>query len=105
MYTLNFLESEWEMIFYISCCICIMGKFGMIVEPVIFSAKSESLVPFHPFLLPFRKPVELCSWLHKELHFHLLEFAHPEDKLACNDLISECFTDLGYPEWQFHSSG
>ena len=41
----------------------------------------------------------------KELHLHLFEFAHAENKLAGHDLVAESFAGLCNAEWDFHPAG
>lgn len=55
-------------------------------------------------LLPVFKPLHLCSRLAEELHFHLLELTHTEDKLACNNLIAESLSYLADTKWQLHTT-
>jgi hypothetical protein len=49
-----------------------------------------------PFHLLYQ--LHLGAGAHKELHFHLFELPHAEDKLTGHDLVSERLADLGYAE-------
>src|SRR5258708_2660804 len=62
-------------------------------------------MPFHPGLLPVFIPLFFRAGPDKELHFHLLEFPHPEDELPGYDLIAEGLADLGNPERDLHTAG
>src|SRR5450759_5027153 len=105
MYSFNLFKHEWEFIFDVSCSICIMSKFNMIVKTVILTSKTKRLVPFHPYLFPFFKPIQFTPRLYKELHFHLFKFSHPEDELSGNYFIAKRFSYLSNPKRNFHPSG
>ena len=105
MYPFHFLESEGEPVFYIRGCICIMRKLDMVVKTVISRTESKCLVPKHSGFLPFGKPLQFGAGLNEKLHFHLLEFPHPENELSGNYLIAECLSYLGNSERYFHPSG
>ena len=82
-----------------------MGEFVVVVVAVFFIAEAESLVPFEAPFLPLAEPCELLARAHEELHFHLLEFAHAEDELACHDFVAECLAYLRYAEGNAHAAG
>ena len=46
----------------------------------------------------------LGAGLDEELHFHLLELAHPEDELPRNNLVAEGLADLSDAERQLHTA-
>ena len=50
------------------------------------------------------EPFHLCAWLAEELHLHLLKLTHTEDELTCNDLVTECLTDLSDTERDAHTA-
>ncbi|MCY1538223.1 hypothetical protein D9M68_737520 [compost metagenome] len=62
-------------------------------------------MPFKPGLFPVFKPFFVFTRTNKKLHFHLLKFTHPHDKLAGNYFIPEGLTDLGNTERNFHPAG
>ena len=68
-------------------------------------AEAQCLVPFQADFFPFLKPVEFGSGFYEELHFHLFELTHTEDKLTRYDFITECLTDLSDTERYFHTAG
>ena len=105
MDTFHFFESEWETELDVRGCIRVMRQLLVIVEPVFFRSESQRLMPTHTGFLPFLEPVEFTAGAYEKLHFHLLEFTHPEDELACHDLVAESFTDLGDTERNLHTSG
>jgi hypothetical protein len=51
-------------------------------------------MPFQSLLFPVFVPFFLCAGADKELHFHLLKLAHPENKLPGDNFITESFTNL-----------
>ena len=61
-------------------------------------------MPFQTSRLPFLKPLDLLTRTNEELHLHLLELAHTEDKLTSHDLITERLTDLGDTERDLHTA-
>ena len=103
--SLQFFEAEREVKLDICCRIGIVSKFFVIVIAVVLLWYAQSQMPLHSCLLPILKPFEFFSRTDKKLHLHLLKFSHSEDKLTCNNLISECLSDLSNTKWDFHSSG
>ena len=103
--TLYLLEAEWHVELDICSSISIVSKLVVVVEAVVLSTETEVLMPLHTYFLPLSEPVKLCTWLDEELHLHLLELTHTEDELTCNDLITECLTDLGDTEMNLHTAG
>ena len=101
----HFLEAERHLEFNIRSGIGIMSQLIVVVETVFLVAKSEGFVPFQAELFPEFKPLHFLTRANKELHFHLFEFAHAENKLTGYYLISKCFSDLGNTEWNFHAAG
>src|SRR5574344_749628 len=77
----------------------------MIMETVVFCTKSKSLMPFHTCFPPLFKPIHFRTGLYEELHFHLFEFAHTENELTGNDLITESLTYLSNTERYLHTTG
>ena len=67
-------------------------------------AEAQGLVPLQADFLPLLEPLQLGAGLYEELHFHLLEFAHAEDELACHDFVTEGLTDLCNTEGNFHAA-
>lgn len=51
-------------------------------------------MPLHAELFPVIEPFHFFARSDEKLHFHLLEFAHAEDKLAGNNFVAKCFPDL-----------
>src|ERR1035437_1196748 len=104
MNSLHFLKPKWKAVFNINCSIGIMRQFIVFVEPVVLTAKTQSLMPVHAGSSPFLKPFRIRTRTNKELHFHLFKFTHTENKLTGNNLVTESFTDLGNPEWNLHTA-
>ena len=100
----HLLEAERHAEFHIACGVGVMGQFLMVVEAVVFCAEAQSLVPCHTGILPGFKPFQFGAGLHEELHFHLLELAHTEDKLAGNDFVAESLAYLCNAEGDFHTA-
>ena len=96
--TLHLLEAERHVELDVGSCIGVVSQLVMVVETVVLSTEAQILMPLHTCLLPFGKPIQFCTWLDKELHLHLLELAHTEDKLTGNNLIAESLTYLGDSE-------
>src|SRR3712207_1102725 len=105
MYTFHLLESEWHVELYVGGSIGIVCQFVVVVETVVLCTESKSLMPCHAAFFPFLEPIEFCSRLYEELHLHLLELAHTENKLACYYLIAECLSYLCYSKRNLHASG
>src|ERR1035437_249858 len=102
MYSFNFFEPERKFKFNVRGRICVMSKFDVVVEAVILTPETESLMPSHPCIFPFFEPFKLTSGLYKKLHLHLFKFPHPENKLPGNYFIPECFSYLRNPKWYLH---
>src|SRR5687767_6524563 len=105
MNTFHFLETNWEIIFDIACSISIMRQFHMIMKPVFLFWNAQAEVPLHSFFFPELVPLFLRTRPDKKLHFHLLEFTHPENKLPGNNFISECFAYLCNTKRNFKATG
>ena len=105
MDTLYFLEAEGHKEFDVSSGVGVVGQFVVVVVAVFLIAHAEGLVPFKTPFFPLREPFEFLAGTYEELHFHLLEFAHTEDKLACYDFVAECFADPGDTEGYAHAAG
>ena len=88
----------------ICCCISIVSQLLVIVETIVVIAHTKTLVPCQTMLLPVLKPLHLGSWLAEELHLHLFELTHTEDKLTCNNLVTESLTNLADTERQLHTT-
>ena len=76
----------------------------MIVKTVFLICQSQGPDAISSVFLSNTEPFQFSSGLNKKLHFHLLKFPHPENKLPGNNLIPECFADLGNTKWNFHPS-
>ena len=61
-------------------------------------------MPSHTCLFPFGEPFEFSTRGYEELHLHLFELTHTEDKLTSNNLITERFTNLGDTERYLHAT-
>ena len=81
-----------------------MGQLLVVVEAVFVVAESQRLMPGEAGLLPGFEPAHFVARAHKELHLHLLEFAHAEDELARHDLVAEGLTDLRDTEGHLHAA-
>ena len=102
--TFHFLESERHQEFNISSRICVVSQFIMVMITIACISETKSLVPFQTDFFPFLEPVEFGSRFYKELHFHLFELTHTEDKLTGNDLVTESLTNLCNTERNFHTT-
>ena len=102
---LHFFESERHLVLDVGSRVGIVCQLIVIVEAVLVRAKTKSLVPFHPYFFPVFEPIQLFTRYDEELHLHLLELPHAEDKLACHDLVTERFPDLRDPKRHFHAPG
>ena len=105
MNSFNLFEAERHFKFNISSGIGIMSQLVVVVETIFCIAQSEGFVPFQAEFFPEFKPLHFLTRTNEELHFHLFEFAHTENKLTGNYLISKCFSDLSYTERNFHTTG
>src|SRR5665648_1270186 len=103
MDTLNLLKTEGKFEFDVTRRISVVSQFVVIMKAVVGFTEAQCLVPPHPGLLPVAEPAELCARLDKELHLHLLEFAHAEDELPCHYLIPEGLANLRYTEGKAHT--
>ena len=100
----HLLEAEWHLELYVGGCIGIVGEFVVVVETVVLGSEAKCLMPCHATLLPLVKPLELCAWLHEELHLHLLKLTHAEDELTGYYLVAEGFAYLRDAEWHLHAT-
>ena len=62
-------------------------------------------MPFQACLLPVFEPFEFLTGTHEELHLHLFELAHAEDKLTGHNLVAESLANLCDAERYAHTSG
>ena len=90
--------------FNIGSGIGIVSQFVVVVEAIVLCAEAQCLMPCHTGLLPFFKPFQFGTGLHEELHLHLFELPHTEDKLACHDLVAESLTNLGDTKRHLHAA-
>ena len=104
MDTFYFLEAERHLKLNITGSVSIVSELLVVVEAIVFSTKTECLVPSHTRFLPLAEPFEFSAWFHEELHLHLFKFAHAEDELASYDFITESFTDLCNTERNLHAT-
>src|SRR5690606_3052015 len=81
-----------------------MRQVKVIEEAVVVIAQSEHLMPFHTAPLPILVPLHFRSGLNEELHLHLFKFAHAENELPRNNLISECLANLRNTKWNLHAA-
>src|SRR5690606_19869494 len=95
MNTFHFFKTYGEVVFYITSSIVVVRKFYVVVETVFFGRNFQGQMPFHPLLLHEFIPLLLGPGSYKKLHLHLIEFHHPEDKQAVNNLIPESLANLG----------
>ena len=102
---LDLLEPEREVVFDVRRGVGVVGQFVVVVITVMVITEAQRLVPFQASSLPTLEPVKLCTRLHKELHFHLLELAHTEDELAGYNFVTESLTNLGDTERNLHATG
>ena len=77
----------------------------MVVVAVLGVAETEGLVPFQTCLLPVFEPFEFLTGTHEELHLHLFELAHAENKLTGHNLVAESLANLCDAERYAHTSG
>src|SRR5690606_34423590 len=104
MYTLEFFKAHRKIKLNIAGCVGIVCQIEVIVKTIIVLTKAKGAVPFHSSFFPEFIPLHLFTWLNKELHFHLLELTHSENKLTRYNLIAKCFSNLCYSKRNFHSS-
>src|SRR5690606_28020065 len=102
---LYFFKSERKFKFDIYCCICVMRQFIMVVKAQAVRWDPQGSMPSHSDVLPMLIPLFFFSRADEKLHFHLLEFAHAENKLSCHNLIPKGFTYLCNTERNFHAGG
>ena len=103
--TLNLFKSEWHLEFDISSGICIVSQFLVVVEAIFLISKSEGFMPTQAELFPMFEPFQFLTRTNEELHLHLFEFTHTENKLTSNDFISKGFTYLANTKRHLHSTG
>ena len=102
--TFHFLETERHFEFDISSGIRIVSQLFMIMITIFLVTQSQCLVPFQTSSLPFLEPFHFFARTNKELHFHLFELTHTEDKLTGNDLVTESLTNLSNTERNLHTA-
>ena len=100
----QFLESKWEFKLNVHSRIGVVRQVVVVFETQFFGRGDRS-VPGHTALFPGIVPIHFGARTHKELHFHLLEFAHSENELTRHDLIPESFPDLRYAKRNFLACG
>ena len=101
----HLLKSDGKLVFNITGSFGIMGQFHMIMETVFFFWYTQVKMPLHSLGFPVFVPFVFSAGAYKKLHLHLLKFAHPENKLSRNNLITKCFSYLGNSERNLHPSG
>ncbi len=101
----DFLESEGHTEFNVGGGVGVVCQFFVVVEAIFVIAHAEGLVPCQTPLFPLLEPLEFFAGAYKELHFHLLELAHTEDELACDNLVAEGLAYLCDAEGYAHTAG
>ena len=101
----DFAESERELVLDVHGGVGVMGQLVVVVEFQFFGGQAHGLMKFHPHGFPVLVPVHLGAGAAEKLHFHLLEFAHPEGELPGHDLVAKRLADLGDAEGNFHPPG
>src|ERR1700755_1767279 len=99
---LHLFEAKREIIFDITGSIGIMRQLYVIMKTISFGGDAQTPMPFHSRLLPVLIPFFLGAGADKELHLHLFELPHPEDKLTGDDLVAEGLADLSDPKGNLH---
>ena len=99
----HFFKPKWKFIFNIAGFFGIVGQFYMIMVAVFFCGYTQTQMPLQARFFPVPVPFAFCAWANKELHFHLLKFAHSKNKLPCHDLVTKCFAGLCNTKWDFHT--
>ena len=79
--------------------------FGDIVDLDFAPGYANRFPPAQAIFEPAIVPSFVAAWHHKELDFHLFEFAHAEQKVAWVDFVAEGLADLGNPKRQFATGG
>ena len=75
----------------------------MVAKAQIFVLESERKQPFVAEITPVRKPFEVGSGFAEKFKFHLLEFAHAENKVSGCDFVTEGLAYLTDTERHFLS--
>ena len=104
MYAFHLFETEGHAELDVGCGVGIVRQLFVVVKAVVLSTKSQCLMPFHTRFFPLVEPIELGAGRNEELHFHLLELAHAEDKLARHNFVSECLSYLRDAKRHFHAA-
>src|SRR3989304_6879797 len=94
MNSFQFFKPKREIKLNIAGSVCVVCKFNVVMKTVFVFAKPQTLVPVHSCFFPFVVPFHFCSGADKELHFHLFELAHAENKLPRYYFIPESFSCL-----------
>ena len=95
-YAPQLTPAEGEQELDIRGCLGVEGKFFriMVADTHLLLFHSQTLQEINTVLFPVRKPFQIRIRLTEELHLHLFELSHTEDKVAGCDLVSERFTHL-----------
>ena len=104
VYALHFLESERHEELYIGSGVGVVGELLVVVVAIFVIAEAEGLVPAQTPFFPVCEPLHLGAGTHEELHLHLLELAHTEDKLTGHYLVAEGFAYLRDTEGDAHTA-
>ena len=105
VYAFDFLESEGHTEFDIGGGVGVVCQFVVVVEAIFFIAHAEGFVPGQTPFFPLLEPLDFLAGTYKELHLHLLEFAHTEDELASDNLVAEGLAYLRDAEGYAHTAG
>ena len=106
VYTLQLLEAHREFILDVVCALCVMSQliWTVLVPAELVLTDTHLLVVVPPLASPVLEPFHVILWLYKVLHLHLLELAGSEDEVLGNNLVTECFSNLGNTERNLHSA-
>src|SRR5206468_4618353 len=105
--SLELVPAERELVLDV---VGVLGVMRQLIRTVLMPTQflvpnPEPLDPIHPFRAPELEPLGLTPRLHEKLHFHLLEFARPENEVPGRDLVAECLPDLCDPEGNLLAGG
>ena len=77
----------------------------MVTQTDIFVLKTDGKKPIVTEFSPIREPLKVCAGLAEKFKFHLLKFAHSENKVSGSYLITERLTYLSYTERKLFTCG
>ena len=95
--TLKLPPSPRIIVLNVKAAFCVVGQLVWLMRAQAEFGRviGVLLPPLHAHILPVFKPLIVGSRLTEELHFHLLEFTRPKNKMLNGDFVAKRLAHLG----------